>query len=53
MNKNNVVEIHISRLKLQRWSLEFVISFSKLYIYDLKKEENFTENQTFFPIQGG
>jgi hypothetical protein len=25
-----VQEIHISRLELQRWSLEFVISFSKV-----------------------
>jgi hypothetical protein len=28
-------EIYISRLELQRWSLEFVISFSKIYILDL------------------
>jgi hypothetical protein len=30
-----VEEIHISRLESQRWSLEFVISFSKVYIWDL------------------
>ncbi len=29
-----VQEIHISRLELQRGSLEFVISFSKVYIWD-------------------
>ncbi len=29
-----VQEIYISRLELQRWSLEFVISFSKVYILD-------------------
>jgi hypothetical protein len=46
-----LVEIHISRLILQRWSFEFVISYSKLYIFDLKKEENLTENHTSFPIQ--
>jgi hypothetical protein len=28
-------EIHVSRLELQRWSLEFVIFFSKVYIWDL------------------
>jgi hypothetical protein len=28
-------EINISGLELQRWSLEFVISFSKIYILDL------------------
>ncbi len=27
-------KIHISELKLQRWSLEFVISFSKVNIWD-------------------
>jgi hypothetical protein len=27
-------EIHISRLELQRWPLEFVISFAKVYIWD-------------------
>ncbi len=31
---SEVQEIHISRLELQRWSLEFVISFSKVYICD-------------------
>jgi hypothetical protein len=30
-----VYEIHISRLELQRWHLEFAISFSKTYIWDL------------------
>ncbi len=30
-----VQEIHISRLELQRWSLEFVLFFSKVYIWDL------------------
>jgi hypothetical protein len=30
-----VQEIHLSRLELQRWSLEFVISFSKVYILDI------------------
>jgi hypothetical protein len=30
-----VQEVHISRLELQRWSLEFDISFSYVYIWDL------------------
>jgi hypothetical protein len=30
-----VRRIHISRLELQRWSLEFVISFYTIYIWDL------------------
>jgi hypothetical protein len=30
-----VQEIHIFRLELQRWPLEFVISFFKVYIWDL------------------
>jgi hypothetical protein len=30
-----VQEIYISRLELQGWSLEFVIFFSKVYIWDL------------------
>jgi hypothetical protein len=30
-----VEEIHISRLEPQRWSIEIVISFSKVYIWDL------------------
>jgi hypothetical protein len=29
---SEVQEIHISRLELQRWYLEFFISFSKVYI---------------------
>jgi hypothetical protein len=29
-----IQEIHISELELQRWSLEFVISFSKVNIWD-------------------
>jgi hypothetical protein len=28
-------EIHIHRLELQIWSLEFVMSFSEVYILDL------------------
>jgi hypothetical protein len=32
---NLMEEIHISGLDLQRWSLEFVISFPKIYIGDL------------------
>jgi hypothetical protein len=32
---SEVWEIHISRLELQKWSLEFVISSSKGYICDL------------------
>jgi hypothetical protein len=28
-----VHEIHISRLELQKWSLEFVISFSTIHIW--------------------
>jgi hypothetical protein len=30
-----VQEIHISRLELKRRPLEFIISFSKVYIWDL------------------
>ncbi len=30
-----VQENHISRLDLQRWPLEFLIYFSKVYIWDL------------------
>jgi hypothetical protein len=30
-----VVQIHISRLKLKRWPIEIVISFSEVYIWDL------------------
>jgi hypothetical protein len=30
-----VQEIHISRLEIQRWSLEFGISFSKVYVWHL------------------
>jgi hypothetical protein len=32
-----VKEIHVSKLEIQRWSLEFVLFFSKLYIWDLEK----------------
>jgi hypothetical protein len=30
------LEIHITKCELQRWYLEFVISFSKVYIWDLE-----------------
>jgi hypothetical protein len=30
-----VQEIHIFRLELQRWPLQFIISFSKVYVWDL------------------
>jgi hypothetical protein len=32
---SNIMEIYISRLELQRCFLEVVISFSKIYIWDL------------------
>ncbi len=35
-NSSNLMKkINISRLELQRWPLEFIISFSKVYIWDL------------------
>ncbi len=35
-NSSNLIKkIYISRLELQRWPLEFVISFFKVYIWDL------------------
>ncbi len=29
-------EIHISRIELQRWPLDFFISFSKVFIWDVE-----------------
>ncbi len=39
-----VKEIHISRLELQRWSLEFVISLSKVYIWDCGSADFFWDH---------
>ena len=46
-----VQEIHISRLELQRWPLEFVISFSKEYIWDSGLTYSFWDHVTQISIR--
>jgi hypothetical protein len=46
-NKNM---IYISRLELQRWFLEFVISFSKIYTWDLGLRFRFVDRDHVIQI---